>query len=44
VRPGKNLGLCPKRFPRPVARLLQAANANDVDAFLATFADEGVVW
>jgi hypothetical protein len=29
--------------PEPVARLLQAANANDTDAFLATFVDEGVV-
>jgi hypothetical protein len=44
VPPGKNLGLCPERFPRPVARLLQAADASDVDAFLATLADEGVVW
>jgi hypothetical protein len=27
----------------PVARLLEAANANDTDAFLATFVDGGVV-
>ena len=29
--------------PAPVARLLQAANANDTETFLATFADGGVV-
>jgi SnoaL-like domain len=29
--------------PAPVARLLEAANANDIDAFLATFIDGGVV-
>ncbi|HEY2435776.1 MAG TPA: nuclear transport factor 2 family protein [Solirubrobacteraceae bacterium] len=29
--------------PEPVARLLQAANANDIDAFIAAFADAGVV-
>jgi SnoaL-like domain len=29
--------------PAPVAKLLQAANANDTEAFLATFADDGVV-
>src|SRR3954454_10120578 len=29
--------------PVPVARLLEAANANDTDAFLATFVDGGVV-
>jgi uncharacterized protein (TIGR02246 family) len=33
----------PDAVPDPVARLLEAANDNDVDAFLATFADEGVV-
>jgi hypothetical protein len=30
-------------LPEPVARLLQAANDNDVDAFLAGFTAEGVV-
>jgi hypothetical protein len=29
--------------PAPVAKLLEAANANDTDAFLATFVDGGVV-
>jgi hypothetical protein len=29
--------------PAPVAKLLQAANANDTEAFLATFTDGGVV-
>ena len=29
--------------PAPVGRLLQAANANDTETFLATFADGGVV-
>jgi hypothetical protein len=29
--------------PAPVARLLDAANANDTDAFLACFTDDGVV-
>jgi hypothetical protein len=29
--------------PEPVAKLLEAANANDIDAFLATFAADGVV-
>jgi hypothetical protein len=29
--------------PEPVARLLQAANGNDIDAFLAGFAGDGVV-
>jgi hypothetical protein len=33
----------PDPLPPPVARLLDAANANDVDAFLATFPDDGVV-
>jgi uncharacterized protein (TIGR02246 family) len=33
----------PDAVPDPVARLLEAANDNDVDGFLATFADEGVV-
>jgi ribokinase len=31
------------RPPEPVTRLLQAANDNDIDAFLAGFTDEGVV-
>jgi hypothetical protein len=30
-------------LPEPVARLLQAANDNDVDAFLAGFTVDGVV-
>ncbi len=30
-------------LPEPVARLLQAANDNDVDAFLAGFTADGVV-
>ena len=30
-------------LPEPVARLLQAANDNDVDAFLAEFTADGVV-
>ena len=30
-------------LPQPVARLLEAANANDLDAFLDAFVDEGVV-
>jgi SnoaL-like protein len=29
--------------PAPVAKLLEAANANDTDTFLATFVDDGVV-
>jgi hypothetical protein len=29
--------------PAPVARLLRAANANDINAFLAGFTDDGVV-
>ena len=29
--------------PAPVARLLEAANANDTEAFLATFVAGGVV-
>ena len=29
--------------PVPVARLLQAANGHDTDAFLASFTDDGVV-
>jgi hypothetical protein len=29
--------------PEAVARVLQAANANDTDAFLASFTDDGVV-
>ena len=33
----------PGSAPAPVARLLEAANANDTQAFLATFADPGVV-
>ena len=31
------------KIPAPVARLLDSANANDADAFLAGFVDEGVV-
>jgi hypothetical protein len=30
-------------LPEPVARLLAAANQHDTDAFLASFADDGVV-
>jgi hypothetical protein len=30
-------------LPAPVQRLLDAANANDTDAFLATFTPDGVV-
>jgi hypothetical protein len=30
-------------LPEPVARLLQAANDNDIEAFLAGFTDDGVV-
>jgi hypothetical protein len=30
-------------LPKLVERLLRAANANDTDAFLATFTDNGVV-
>lgn len=30
-------------LPKPVERLLRAANANDTDAFLATFTDNAVV-
>jgi hypothetical protein len=30
-------------LPRPVARLLDAANANDLDAFLDAFVDGGIV-
>jgi hypothetical protein len=33
----------PEAAPPPVARLLDAANANDTEAFLAAFADGGVV-
>jgi SnoaL-like domain len=33
----------PEALPEPVARLLEAANGNDTDAFLAAFVDEGVV-
>lgn len=33
----------PATPPDPVARLLHAANANDIDAFLAGFTDDGVV-
>lgn len=33
----------PDAAPAPVARLLEAANANDTEAFLATFVDGGVV-
>jgi hypothetical protein len=33
----------PEAVPAPVARLLEAANANDTEAFLATFVDGGVV-
>jgi hypothetical protein len=33
----------PSDLPAPVAALLTAANAHDVDAFLASFAAEGVV-
>ena len=29
--------------PAPVARLLQAANDHDTDAFLAGFTDDGIV-
>jgi hypothetical protein len=29
--------------PAPVAKLLKAANANDTETFLATFADAGVM-
>ena len=29
--------------PRPIVLLLEAANANDTDAFLAMFVDDGVV-
>jgi hypothetical protein len=32
-----------KAAPAPVRRLLEAANANDSEAFLATFVDRGVV-
>jgi len=30
--------------PAPVTRLLEAANANDTEAFLAAFVDSGVVY
>jgi hypothetical protein len=30
-------------LPDPVARLLEAANAHDTDAFLASFTEDGVV-
>jgi hypothetical protein len=30
-------------LPEPVARLIDAANANDTDAFLASFGPDGVV-
>jgi hypothetical protein len=33
----------PDAPPEPVARLLQAANAHDTAAFLASFTDDGVV-
>jgi hypothetical protein len=33
----------PTDLPAPVARLLEAANANDTDAFLESFTDDGVV-
>jgi len=33
----------PEAAPAPVAALLEAANANDTDAFLATFVEGGVV-
>jgi ketosteroid isomerase-like protein len=33
----------PATLPEPVARLLKAANDNDIDAFLAGFTDDGVV-
>jgi hypothetical protein len=33
----------PEALPRPVARLLDAANANDLDAFLDAFGDGGTV-
>ena len=34
----------PKSLPEPVARLIDAANANDIDAFLASFVTgDGVV-
>jgi hypothetical protein len=33
----------PDAAPAPVARLLEAANANDTEAFLAAFVDGGVV-
>lgn len=33
----------PEALPEPVARLLEAANTNDTDAFLAAFVDQGVV-
>ena len=33
----------PSALPDPVAKLLDAANANDTDAFLAVFTDGGVV-
>ena len=33
----------PDAPPEPVARLLQAANGHDTDAFLASFTDDGVV-
>jgi hypothetical protein len=33
----------PASVPAPVAEQLEAANANDIEKFLATFADGGVV-
>ena len=33
----------PAALPDPVAKLLAAANANDIDAFLAVFTEGGVV-
>lgn len=33
----------PEALPAPIARLFDAANANDVEAFLAAFIDAGVV-
>ena len=33
----------PESAPAPVAKLLEAANANDTEAFLATFAEGGLV-
>lgn len=38
-----NSGYVAAAVPDPVARLLRAANANDINAFLAGFTDDGVV-